>query len=462
MKMKNTLCAMLLLSAATTVSARDVVVKYVSLQDQEVSANPIMEYAQPDEYNGWKNELRLYPDVTFQEIAGIGGCFNEIGGEALLSLEQSKQSEVLNALFNLESGSGMAFCRASIGSSDFGIDAYSFSEVADDYQMEHFSLEREKKYMLPYIQKALSVNPDIRLFGSPWSPPAWMKHSGYMDRGVEFPEKNELKNDPKIYDAYALYFLKYVEGYKAEGVDVERILIQNEQDIDTKYPSCRMPVDQMAEFVSNHMRPLFTKEKVATEIWAGTFRTAGELDGLLFAASPIFQRGFDGIGIQYTAAQSIHDITTLAPNINMMHTESNCFNGDNSMTQATTRFEEVARYINGGCDNFAYWNMILNETGESGWAWKQNALITIDREAKSVTYNPDYAVMSLMSRYVKPNSLRIASFCRNTIISTEHDGSYFLILQNDGEKAMCYSCMIGDEEVLFEIPPLSLSAVEIK
>ncbi len=328
--------------------------------------------------------------------------------------------------------------------------------------MKHFSLEREKEYMLPYIQKALAVNPDIRLFGSPWSPPAWMKSSGYMDRGLEFPDKNTLIDDPKIYEAYALYFLKYVEGYRAEGVDVERILIQNEQDVITKYPSCRVSVEQMSNFVSNYMRPLFDKKRVETQIWAGTFRTAGELDGIKFASSPKYQEDFDGIGIQYTRPEYIHDIVTLSPELKIMHTEGTCFNGDNSVEQAKSRFEEVANYINGGSENFAYWNMILNESGLSGWDWRQNALITIDRTTKQVTYNPDYAVMSLMSRYIKPNSKRVASFCRSTLISLSYGEGYILIMQNDSDKVLYYGCEIDDEVVDFEIPPYSLCAVEIE
>ncbi|MFI3247870.1 MAG: hypothetical protein R3Y39_01925 [Rikenellaceae bacterium] len=452
-----------MLSIATSISAQmSAKVSYLPLELDEIGVNPQKQYTQPKEQNSWKNPIQIYPDITFQSISGIGGCFNEIGGEALSCLSDKKQKEVLNALFNMETGSAMSFCRASVGSSDFGIDAYSFSEVADDYQMEHFSLEREKEYMLPFIQKALEVNPDIRLFTSPWSPPAWMKYSGYMDRGIEFPDKNMLIDDPRIYNAYALYFLKYIEGYRAEGVNVERLLIQNEQDIHTKYPSCRMPVEQMSEFVATYLRPLFTKEDVDTQIWAGTFRTAGELEGLRFAASSRFQRGFDGIGIQYTQPGYMNEIVTLAPNLKMMHTEGNCFNGENSVEQARTRFEEVASYLNAGCENYAYWNFVINETGLSGWDWKQNCLITIDRDSKEVIYNPDYAVISFMSRYIKPNSVRVAAFCRETLISLAHADGYTLIMQNDTDKSRCYNCIVGDEEVVFEIPAFSLCAVEIE
>lgn len=282
-----------------------------------------------------------------------------------------------------------------------------------------------------------------------------------MDRGNEFSSKNVLKDDPKIYEAYALYFVKYVEAYKKAGIDVDRILIQNEQDFNTKYPSCRLLVEQMSKFVKGYMRPLFTEKKVDTEIWAGTFRAAGEAEALKFAANSDYMEDFDGIGIQYTRAQYMHDMTLLAPNVKFMHTEGVCFNGGNTIDQAKTRLEEVAAYINSGSENFCYWNMILNESGLSGWGWKQNALINIDRETKSVTYNPDYAVMNLMSKYVQPDAVRIGAFSYQTMIVTKKGGDYFIVMQNDEDKDTLYNIYIGNELVKFAIPANSLCGVKI-
>ncbi len=423
---------------------------------------PIKEHVYDASAQSESKNIKIYPEITFQRLSGIGGCFNEIGGEALAALSASDQKRVLKALFTLDEGAGFDLCRMSIGSSDFGIDAYSFSPVADDYNMDHFSMKREKEYMMPYIKQANKLNPNLVIFGSPWSPPAWMKESGYMDRGVEFPADNILKDDPKVYEAYALYFAKYVEAYQKEGINVDRIIIQNEQDVDTKYPSCRVSVEQMAKFVQEYLAPTFEKRSVDAQIWAGTFRTAGELDGVKFASNPQFMECFDGIGIQYTTADYISDIKSLAPDMPLMHTEGACFGGKNSESEAATRFAEVARYINGGSENFCYWNMILNETGKSGWDWRQNALITIDREAKSVTYNPDFAVISLMSRFIRPGSVRVAAFSRDTIIAVERQGGYNLILQNDSDKAYNIDIDIDGKIVKAQIPARSLAAIEVE
>ena len=148
-----------------------------------------------------KNKIKLYPNIEFQTLEGFGGAFNEIGGEALMSLPQELQDQVVSNLFSLNQGAELVFNRTAVGASDFGIDAYSYAEKADDYKMKHFSIKREETTVIPYLQKAFKANPDLKLFASPWSPPAWMKYSGLMDRGEEFPEKNQLKDEPKIYEA---------------------------------------------------------------------------------------------------------------------------------------------------------------------------------------------------------------------------------------------------------------------
>ena len=109
-------------------------------------------------------------------MEGIGGAFNEIGGEALMSLPEDQRNEVMKNLFS-EDGAGFTFCRTAVGASDFGIDAYSYSEVEGDYKMKKFSIKREKTTLLPYIQMAYKYNPTLKLFASPRSPPGWMKES---------------------------------------------------------------------------------------------------------------------------------------------------------------------------------------------------------------------------------------------------------------------------------------------
>lgn len=433
---------------------------YVQLEEnKEIPALPIMEYKQQKaDLSGEK--LIIYPNLEFQEISGVGGAFNEIGGLALISLPEKSRNDLMSNLFGKDKAN-FSFCRTAIGASDFGADAYSYSEQPDDYEMKHFSIEREKKSVIPYIQLALKYNPDLDLFASPWSPPGWMKYSGLMDQGKSDPSKNRLKDDPKIYKAYATYFSKYVEAYKNEGIEVDKILIQNETDIATKYPSSIMPPEQIYKFISSYLRPEFEKEEIKTEIWAGTFRTHGVLDALEFAGEEKYLNSVDGIGIQYTSARYINDLNMLANDKPKMHTEGVCYNGKNSVEQAFKRLGEVASYINYGIPNYCYWNMILDETGNSGWGWKQNSLINIDRETQTVTYNPDYSVIALLSRYMQPGAKRIASYSKGTLISIKRDSTILLFVQNESNDDKNYSCIENGETVTTATIPAKSVAVII-
>ena len=407
-----------------------------------------------------KNKIKLYPNVEFQTLEGFGGAFNEIGGEALMSLPTELQDQVITNLFSLNQGAKLVFNRTAVGASDFGLDAYSYSEVPEDYKMKHFSIEREDTTVIPYLQKAFKANPDLKLFASPWSPPAWMKYSGLMDQGEDFPEKNQLKDEPKIYEAYALYFSKYIQAYAKKGIEVDRLVIQNENDANTKYPSNDMSVAQMNKLVKSYLRPQFKKDNIDTEIWAGTFRSYGRLDALEIAANEDYRNLYDGIGIQYTSGIYIQQTKDLYPEVHLMHTEGNCDDGKNNWGQASKRLGEIANYINRGVPNYCYWNMILNETTESGWDWKQNSLINIDRTTKRVTYNPDYAVIGFMSQYLVPGAKRIGNFSRADLISIKHEGKVYVLIQNTKDEAQAYECQIENEAgVKVEIPSNSLAVI---
>ncbi|KAA3661358.1 MAG: hypothetical protein DWQ10_04705, partial [Calditrichaeota bacterium] len=320
------------------------------------------------------------PEITFQTIEGIGGAFNEIGGEALAATSKEDKNALMKQLFSDE-GAGFTFCRTAIGASDFGIDAYSYSMVADDYAQKHFSIERDKKYVLPYIKSAFAGNPDLILFASPWSLPGWMKESGEMV-GLKEPNNN-LKQDSKTLKAYAKYFVKYIQAYENEGVRIDRICIQNENDANTKYPSCTFPAKEMVKFANNYLIPAFNKNDIQTKVYAGS----------------------------------------------------------------TT---------------FTYWNMILNETTESGWDWPQNSLINIHRKTGEITYNPDYNAMYILSKFIKPGDVRIACVQRGKepLISVKSpNGTIKVLIQNTNANDKTFEVVMGDKNVKSKSPGKSITAV---
>ncbi|MDP4227404.1 MAG: hypothetical protein Q8910_13580 [Bacteroidota bacterium] len=436
-------------------------VYYVSFKTSDpVTGNPLRQFPQDTAFVPGKEKITVFPQIRFQTISGIGGCFNENGGEALLSLPKAKQQEILRNLFDEKEGCGFNFCRTAVGASDFGLDAYSFSEKPYDYNMQYFSISRDEKYLLPYIKGALAANPGIRFFASPWSPPAWMKESGKMTGNVK---NSSLKDSLKIYQAYARYFVKYIQSYVAQGVRIERLNPQNETDMNPTYPGCIMEPWQMKKLVLDYLIPEFKKSKITTEIWPGTYRVYRKFEAMELFADATLRKSVPGIGIQYTKPLHINNFRSAFPEVKMMHTEGKCFNGDNSLKQAQSRWAEITDYLCNGVENYAYWNMILNETGKSGWDWKQNALINIDRKTGAVTYNPDYAVMYLVSKFIRPGDVRMAHYSSTDapcLVVRNAKNQYKVILQNDSEADKVVSLQIGENESFkVKIPALSLSVV---
>lgn len=435
-------------------------VQYVTLEKGE--AQPIQEITEaPTNLKiGWKERIFVQPEVTFQTIEGIGGAFNENGGEALASLKPAAQAEVMQNLF-AQDNAGFTFCRTAIGASDFGLDAYSYSNTPDDYNMDHFSIDRDKKYVIPYIQGALKVNPKLTIFGSPWSPPAWMKTSNSMT-GLT-GDLNTIRREKKIFEAYAKYFVKYVQAYADNGIDVDRICIQNECDTDTKYPSCAFPAKEMVGFANQYIIPEFKKNNIKTAVYAGTFRAVNQMDLMDFVMCEDIGE-VAGVGIQYTKANILTDALMVKPGLKMFHTEGHCYKGDNSVEEAKDRLEEVASYINSGCTTFTYWNMILNETTLSGWDWAQNSLINIDRKTGHVQYNPDYNAMYIISKFIKPGDVRVASINRGKmpmITVKSPDGTVKVLIQSTNNKAKTFAVVVGKEEYKVTVPGQAIAAITI-
>jgi glucosylceramidase len=433
---------------------------YVDLSGSVSSASPMITQGLMDHLTNTASTAVVVDldSVIHTNLSGLGGAFNEQGGEAFMSLPEADRTAVAEALFNSDTGAGLTLCRTAIGSSDFGLSAYSYSETSNDYAMADFSVERDTTSVIPFILAAQDQNPEFRLFASPWSPPGWMKLSGKMDGGNADTANNVLKSDPAIYQAYALYFSKYIQAYAAQGVVIDRLTVQNETDMNPKYPGCDMMPTQMVDLVSGYIRPQFETDGLTTEIWAGTFRS-NRSDAQNFMALT-GSTNVVGVGLQYNTAAVMATLQSLYPGLKMMHTEGKCWNGSNSAAQAQSRFAEIALWLNSGCENYCYWNMVLNETSTSAWGWKQNSLMKIDRSTGAVTYNADFSPIYLLSRFIRPGDqlLSVTPPSGVTAIAVRNSERVVVFLQNDATAASAQAIEISGQTYAVDLPAQSLCA----
>ncbi len=398
--------------------------------------------------------VQLFPDMAYQRLAGIGGAFSEIGAAALWDLPAAEREAALDALF-APSGAGFTRCRTPVGASDFALDAYSLCDHPGDRDMEHFSIARDHSGILRFILAAARRARDLRLHASPWSPPAWLKDNDSMVDG------GSLRDDPGLRRAYADYLVRFVRAYRQAGAQIDRLMPQNEPDIATRYPSCVMLPRDMIPFVVEHLAPALAAGEPDCAVWAGAFRMVGGAQAHECLHHDAFRDAVAGAGFQYSRPQSIRDLAVLHPGLQVMHTESVCYDGSNSWLQAARLFEDVLAYLRAGCDSYSYWNMVLDETGRSHWGWRQNALITVDRAAGTWRPNPDHAVMRLFAADLIPGARRIEAFCfqRPCLAVRRPDGGIALFTANHGGEPAPLVVICGGNEQRLELPPHSMVAL---
>jgi len=354
-----------------------------------------------------------------QIVDGFGGCFNEMGWEALNLLQQNEKNQIVKDLFDSISGCKFNICRMPIGANDYAVDWYSHNETADDFEMTHFSIERDKKRLIPYIKEALAYNPNLKIWASPWCPPAWMKTNNHYacnpdkvndlandKAGIEM--KDQFIMDEKHLNAYALYFSKFLDAYKSEGIDIYAVHVQNEPNSCQNFPSCIWTPASLAKFIGTYLGPHLEKSNPSTEIWLGTIERPQieRIDTVL--QNPLAQKYIKGIGFQWAGKGAIPIVNKKYPNFKLMQSETECGNGSNDWAAAEHTFELMKHYFENGANSYMYWNMVLNETGKSQWGWKQNSMISVNSANKSVKYNPEFYLMKHFSTFIKPGARKIA------------------------------------------------------
>lgn len=390
------------------------------------SKDRIWQHAVVQSADGERPNLYLTGTVE-QTVRGFGGCFNELGWRALARLAEADRRAVMRSLFDPKDGCGFSFCRIPIGASDFALSWYSLNESEGDYEMRHFSLERDRQYLLPYIRAAQAIRPDLQFFASPWSPPTWFKTPPVYNYG-------RLREDDQTLRAYALYLLKFVLAYQAEGVPVVQLHPQNEVVADQKFPSCVWEPRQLARFIGQYLGPLFSESGADCDIWLGTINSNDYHAWADTILSDEQARAFiKGVGYQYAGQTAVQRTHMSWPELELMQTEAECGSSANSWDEAMDQFKLMQHYFSNGVSSFIYWNMVLPSGGVSTWGWEQNSLISVDEETCTIQYQPEYALMRHFGQWVQPGAKRIGlsgPMTANALAFINPDGTHVVVAAN--------------------------------
>ena len=345
----------------------------------------------------------------FQSIDGFG--FTLTGGSATLvnQLPAEQQQSLLKELFLPEgAGIGISYLRLSIGASDLSASVFTYDDMPDgqtDPEMKHFSIDKEKEDLIPVLRKIVALNPAIKILGSPWSAPTWMKTNHSFIGG-------SLK--PEYYDAYAQYFVKYISAMKEAGITIDAITIQNEPLHPGNNPSMLMLAPDQAVFIKDHLGPAFIKAGVKTKIILydhNCDKPEYPLSILRDKAAYPYVDGsaFHLYGGTIDALSKVHDEF---PDKNLYFTEQ-WSDGKGSFARELTG--NTTRLIIGATRNWSrnvlQWNLAAdaqwNPHTDKGGCSQCLGAITIDGTA--VSRNSSYYVIGHASKFVPAGAVRIAS-----------------------------------------------------
>jgi glucosylceramidase len=359
--------------------------------------------------------VMIDPNKTFQTIEGFGGAFTDAAAVTFGKLPEKSQEQFLKACFDPVEGNAYTLCRTTIHSCDYSDEMYTYDDVAGDTELKHFTIQHDEKYRIPFIKRALAVaNGNIKIFASPWSPPAWMKTNNDMLHG------GKLKAE--YAQTWAEYFVKYVEAYKAAGIPIWGLTVQNEAMATQVWESCIFTAAEERDFVRDHLGPALHDSglgEVKLMIWdhnRGIMYQRAEVAYEDPAASRyIWGMAFHWyIGDHYENVRIVHDVF---PDKKLLYTEGG-MNG--SWAAAGHLAKNMIMDLNHWTNGWVFWNLLLDQTGgprHAGGLPASNArssnIITADLTTGELVFNPPYYVFGQFSRFIKPGARRIACTSNN-------------------------------------------------
>lgn len=467
------LLLVLMLAACNTVEELDIEVYETSAAGNQLTA--LTEFSEAEE----PTEIKLKPEESFQTITGFGGSFTEASAYLLNKLGAENRAKILEAYFG-ESGAKYSLTRTHMNSCDFSVSNYSYAPVEGDVTLDSFSIEEDRDDIIPMIKEAMAISTDgFKILSSPWTAPPWMKDNKDWRGGKLLPE---------YYESWALFFSKYLEAYKAEGIDIWGFTVENEPlGNDSNWESMHFTPAEMTHFVQQYLGPKLEADGHDVNI-LGYDQNREHLKEWVdeMYKDEASSKYYDGTAIHWYAStfevfpEELQYAHQKAPNKYLIQSEA-CVDAQVPVWQddqwywskeATDwgwdwapedqkhmhpKYVPVYRYardiigcLNNWVDGWIDWNMVLDRQG--GPNWFKNwcvAPVIVDPDADEVYFTPLYYTLSHFSRYIRPGAKRIGfEHSDEDLLVTaaqNSDGSLAVVLLNQGNEEKQISLSLGEK-----------------
>jgi glucosylceramidase len=426
--------------------------------------------------------ITVDPSRTYQSVDGFGASITDSAAAVLYRLDPAERDRAMRSLFDARQGIGISALRQPIGSSDFTDDPhYTYDDVPagqTDFALRHFSIAHDRAQILPLLRRAKALNPRLTIIATPWSPPAWMKTNDSLIGG-------RLKDDPRVYAAYARYFVRFVQAYRAAGVPVDYLTLQNEPQNRTPnaYPGMDLPVRQEVKLIEA-VGPALRAAGLRTKILAYDHNWTTHPDDVANTPpgeSPETDYPYEILssaaarwvaGTAYhcysgdpSAQTALHDAY---PDKGIWFTE--CSGSHGAADPPEKFFRDTltfhARNITiGTTRNWAKsaiaWNLALDASGgpHNGGCDTCTGVITVDGGTFST--NAEYYTIGHLSKFVRPGAVRIASTSFGTtgwngqimdVAFRNPDGSTALVVHNENDDPRTFAVAVGARSFDYTLP----------
>ncbi len=438
-------------------------------------------------------------DNVMSTFRAWGTCFNELDWHALSYISDEARARFFHNLFSPNGDLHFSIGRIPIGASDYscpddfysdskytesnvGIDLanawYSCDEMPTgetDFDMEHFTIERDQKNIIPYIKAAQAENPDMQFWASPWSPPQWMKKNNHYsnrpgygnglaeDQAYPTYTSTQFIMEDDYLQAYAKYFSKFIDAYGEEGIPVKGICYQNEAYTYNYYPNTSWMPEATARFNADYLIPYLREHNPGVKVWLGTMNTSHVNDVFLpilnyeskstdsrYTGKKLSEL-FDGIAFQWEGRDAISEMRSLYPDLEFIMSEAECGNGTFDWAAGTHQFELIHHYLNNGCVTYSNWNAILAGDGRGPFMnWHQNGLLHLDRAKKVAYYTAEYYAYKHYSHFIgKDTKILRKSGSQPLVLAAERpDGTYVIVVGNEGSDTRHLTLSIDSDKYL--------------
>ncbi len=418
--------------------------------------------------------ITLNPTKRFQSMDGFGAaitgstCFN------LLRMNQTDRTKFLKETFSPTDGMGYSYIRISIGCSDFSLSEYT---CCDTPGIENFALQNEENnYVIPIIKEILAINPNIKIMGSPWTPPRWMKVNNLTDLQPHNSWTSGQLN-PIYYQDYGTYFVKWIQAMQANGISIDAITPQNEPLNRGNSASLFMGWNEQRDFIKTALGPKLREAGIDVKIYL--FDHNYNYDNMSDQQDYVVKIYDDSEAASYVAGAAFHNYGGNRSELNNVHnrypdkelifTETSIGTWNDGHNLESRLMEDMAEValgtVNNWCTGVIVWNLMLDtERGPNRDGGCQTCYGAVDidiADFKTITRNSHYYIVGHLSSVVKPGATRIGTtgYTATGITYTAFentDGTYSLVLLNNTNEAKKISISDGTNNFTYEVPVKSV------